>query len=294
MRVPVVLGAAIFLAATQLASAATLATSGSLLAVSSTNDTQALLHVDARTLAPVDDRSLPLDPRSGSFLRSADKSLLAFSAGNQLMFVDTVRMVQTGKLQTTAVGTLRLVSWPTPRRLLVLGFSPSRTDLFVVDPVARSVIARTPLPDGNSTVVSLPDGIAYLASPYNGIFPARVVIVKLDGTMRSVTVARIRAGIYWHRVRGVQVGDIRQPGLTADPAGGKAYVAGAGNLIAEIDLATLSVTYHRLEPASTRRLARVEKALNGPTRYASWLGDGRMAIGGTNATTVVSRNKLTV
>jgi len=80
------------------------------------------------------------------------------------------------------------------------------------------VIERTPLPSGNSTVVALPDGIAYLASPYNGIFPARVVFVKLDGTTRSVTVGRIRAGIHWHLVRGVQVGDIRQPGLTVDPA----------------------------------------------------------------------------
>jgi hypothetical protein len=118
-----------------------------------------------------------------------------------------------------------------------------------------------------------------------------VVVVNDNGSMRSVTLAGIRAGIHWHRVRGVQVGDISQPGLTADPDGHRAYVVSAANLVAEVDLSTLSVTYHRLASTSARQLTRVEKSLNGPTRYAAWLGDGRMAVAGTNATKRVSRNK---
>src|ERR1700704_4751039 len=100
MRVPAALGAAIFLAATQLVSSAAPATSRSLLAVRYTTGSRTLLHVDARTLAPLDGRSLELDPASGSFLRSADKSQLAVAAGNQLAVVDTRRLEQTGSLLT--------------------------------------------------------------------------------------------------------------------------------------------------------------------------------------------------
>jgi hypothetical protein len=183
------------------------------------------------------------------------------------------------------------VGWPTLHRLFVLGFSAAKVELLIVDPVSRTIVVRKPLPEGNSSVVTLPNGIAYLAWPYNGIFPARVIVAGLDGSTRSVTVGRISAGIHWRRVRGVQVGDISQPGLTADAAGTTAYLVGAGNLIAEIDLTSLAVTYHSLVTVSTRSLARVEKALNGPTRFARWLGDGQIAVSGTDTKTTVRRDK---
>jgi len=291
MRVLAAFGVAVVLAAIQFVSAAAPAPAHSLLALTSGSGSRTLLHVDARTLAPVDDRSVTLDSTSGPLLRSPDKSLLAVATGGTLTFVDTVGMAKTGTLEIPSVSGLRPVGWPTPQRLFVLGFSAAKVELLIVDPVARTLVTRTPLPEGNSSVVALPSGIAYLAWPYNGIFPARVVVVGLDGGMRSVTVDRIRAGIHWHRVRGVQVGDISQPGLTADASGTTAYLVGAKNLIAEIDLTSLAVTYHSLVTASTRSLARVEKALNGPTRFARWLGDGQIAVSGTNAKTTVRRNK---
>ena len=290
MRVLVDLGAALLLAATQFVSAAAPAVSHSLLAISSNNSTRTLLHVDALTLAPLDERSVTLGPASGPLLRSADKSLLAVATGGTLTFVDTVQMVKTGTLQIPSVSQLSPVAWPVARRLFVLAFSAAKNELLIVDPVSRTLVKRTPLPEGNSSVVALPDGIAYLAWPYNGIFPARMVVVGLDGAMRSVTVGRISAGIHWHRVHGVQVGDISQPGLTADPSGTTAYLVGAKNLIAEVDLASLAVTYHAVT-ASTRSLARVKKALNGSTRYARWLGNGRLATSGTNTRVTVRRNK---
>ena len=291
MRVLAGFGAALVLAATQFVSAAAPATARTLLAVSSSTSTRTLLHVDARTLMPVDDRSVTLEPTSGPLLRSPDKSLLAVATGGTLNFFDTVQMVKTGALGVPSVSQLSPVAWPVMQRLFVLGFGAAKTEVLIVDPVSQTLVTRKPLPEGNASVVALPNGIVYLAWPYNGIFPARVAVVGLDGAMRSVTVGRISAGIHWHRVRGVQVGDISQPGLTADTSGTTAYLVGAKNLIAEIDLASLAVTYHALVNASTRSLARVEKALNGPTRYARCLGNGQLAISGTNAKITVGRNK---
>ena len=291
MRVLAGLGAALVLAATQFVSAAVPAPAHSLLAVTSGTGSQTLLHVDARTLAPLDERAVTLEPGSGLVLRSPDKSLLAVATGGTLTFVDTVQMAKTGALQIPSVNRLSPVAWPVAQRLFVLAFTAAKTELLIVDPVSRALVIRKPLPEGNSFVVALPSGIAYLAWPYNGVLPARVAVVGLDGTMRSVTVGRISAGIHWHLVRGVQVGDISQPGLTADASGTTAYLVGAGNLIAEIDLASLAVTYHSLASASTRSLARVEKALNGPTRYARWLGDGQLVFSGTNAKITIGRNK---
>jgi len=279
------------LAATQFVSAAAPAAPQSLLAISSTTGARTLLHVDARTLAPVDGRTVPLEPLSGPVFRSPDKSLLAVPIGRALTFVDTVRMESIGTLQLASADQLSVVAWPTLRRLFALSRIAAHVELLVIDPIAQSVIARSPLPEGNSTVVTLPNGMAYLAWPYTGIAPSRVVVVGLDGTTNSVTVDRIRAGIHWHLVKGVQVADISQPGLTADPTGGTAYLVGATGLVAEINLPSLSVTYRALTSAPARRLARVEKALNGPTRYAKWLGEGRIAVGGTDAKTKVLRKK---
>jgi hypothetical protein len=50
--------------------------------------------------------------------------------------------------------------------------------------------------------------------------------------------------------------------------------------VAQVDLTTLDVSYHA---RTTRRLARATKQINGPMLFARWLGDGRIAVSGTNA-----------
>jgi hypothetical protein len=290
MRVLVALGAALLIAATQFVSAAAPAASRTLLAIQATNDTRTLLHVDARTLAPVDARSIALDLPNGPLLRSPDGTALAISIGAGLVFYDTVRMGKIATLNVNSFARLTPVAWPTPQRLFVLGSKGAYEEVLVVDAATYTVAAQVPVPDGNSTVVPLADGIAYLAWPSTAIAPARVVFVKSDGTSRAVTLKRIQAGIRWHMVRGVQVAEIRQPGLTADPVSGTAYLVGAKGMAAEID-SKGTVTYHPIGPVSARRLARVEKSLNGPTRYAHWLGDGRLAVAGANATATVLPNK---
>src|SRR5438552_2329751 len=148
MRVLAGLGAALVLAATQFVSAAVPAPAHSLLAVTSGNGSQTLLHVDARTLAPLDERAVTLEPGSGPVLRSPDKSLLAVATGGTLTFVDTVQMVKTGALQIPSVNRLSPVAWPVAQRLFVLAFTAAKTELLIVDPVSRALVIRKPLPEG--------------------------------------------------------------------------------------------------------------------------------------------------
>jgi hypothetical protein len=165
-------------------------------------------------------------------------------------------------------------------------YDPLGTNLVVVDPLAGRVLARRRAPGAGWPRVALPDGLVYLAAGSNGIRPARLVLVDADGNARSVVLNRIRAGIRWRTVRGVRIGDIREPGLAADTVGRKAYVVSPGELVAEVDLATLDVAYHWLNTDGTRRLA---KSINGPMRSARWLGKGRIAVSGTDAKMTVTR-----
>jgi hypothetical protein len=74
---------------------------------------------------------------------------------------------------------------------------------------------------------------------------------------------------------------MRTRGLAVDPATRRAYVVGADEPVAEVDLRTLHVTYHALAPV--RSLQARAKDIRGPYRTATWLGDGVLAVTGTNA-----------
>jgi hypothetical protein len=78
------------------------------------------------------------------------------------------------------------------------------------------------------------------------------------------------------------------PGIVADPAGRRVYVVPGGGPVAEVDVASLAVTYHRLGRSASplQRLTRwwappaEAKIISGPWRNALWLGDGQLAVTG--------------
>jgi hypothetical protein len=78
------------------------------------------------------------------------------------------------------------------------------------------------------------------------------------------------------------------PGIAADPAGRRVYVVPAGGPVAEVAVADLTVTYHRLGRSESplQRLARwwappaEAKIVSGPARTALWLGDGQLVLTG--------------
>jgi hypothetical protein len=291
VRIVASLVAMLGLAAVGLVPAAAPSSGDSLLALTTVQGQQLLVRVDPRTLARVDDSAVELPNSAGGRLRSPDGAMLAV-ADNQkpvLTFVDVRAMKTLSTLKGGQAGSVELAAWPTPSRLLAFswGCCPVRTDLIVVDPVAGKVVARHAITGSGWPNAALPNGLVYLATPVNAIRPARLVVADADGNRRSVVLDRIRAGTKRRTVHGVQYAEVRWPGLSADPTGRAAYVVAAGGLVAEVDLQTLAVSYHSVQ--GTRRLARAQKSVNGPMRYAQWIGDGRIAVSGTDAKMSITR-----
>jgi hypothetical protein len=78
------------------------------------------------------------------------------------------------------------------------------------------------------------------------------------------------------------------PALLVDPAAGHAYVASPDDVLADVDLSTLQVTYHDLTPApslldrlrSTFDTAAGAKAVSGRSRTLQIVGDHLLALTG--------------
>jgi hypothetical protein len=290
VRIVASLAAMLGLVAVGLVPAAAPSNADLLLASARVDGQQLLFRVDARTLTRTDGPTVQLPNTTGAHLRSPDGMLLVLVDNRKpvLTFVDVRAMTVVRTLRVGPATPVELAAWPRQDRLLafVWGCCPVRNDLVVVDPTAGKVLSRRPVTGSGWPNVALPDGLVYLAAPENAIRAARVVVVDGDGRRRAVVLDRIRAGTKRRTVRGTQYADVQWPGLAADPAGRTAYVVAAGGLVAEVDLATLAVTYHSLEGAGTRRL---QKSVNGPMRYAQWVGDGRIVVSGIDAKISVTR-----
>ena len=120
-----------------------------------------------------------------------------------------------------------------------------------------------------------------------GMAPARLLVADAWGNVGSVELDRVAAG---RESRSDGVLEERVPALTVDAAGRRAYVFSPDRLIAAVDLDALTVTYHDLDEERSL-LARLAgwlhppahaKASEGPTRYARWLGDGLIAVTGSD------------
>lgn len=123
-----------------------------------------------------------------------------------------------------------------------------------------------------------------------GIGTARLAVADGHGRVRAVPLRAIAAGFKQPADWSDGAGEERQAGLAVDPAGDRAFAVAAGVPVAEVDLDDLGVTYRGLSrPASLlRRLAGwlvppVEaKMVSGPLRSACWLGDGLLAVWGSD------------
>jgi hypothetical protein len=159
--------------------------------------------------------------------------------------------------------------------LLAVLESPPRAVL-AIDPSARKVLWRRSIDGSVIDARPSPDGLVVLAAPADGIGPARILSIGVDGSVRAVVLDRVSAG--FRRDQGSEdfVGERRSPGLAIDPVGNRAYVVGAGEPIAQVALASMRVSYH----GGSRTLA---KAVSGPWRVATWLGNGMLAVAGTDS-----------
>jgi hypothetical protein len=68
------------------------------------------------------------------------------------------------------------------------------------------------------------------------------------------------------------------PGFAADPQGTAAVAVTAGSRAVSVDLDSMAVTPHVL----ARTTQRVAKSIEGPQRYARWVGGGLVAVSGSD------------
>lgn len=230
--------------------------------------TVSLAALDPTTLAQ-HGRLVPLGRAEGSV--SSDRlgnRLAVASAGAGIVIVDTRRMRVTWRLPRGRL--VRAASWVAPNRLLVA----EHGSVLLLDPVRKRIVGRSQYDGLVVASARWSGGLVLLAHRSEGeIGPARLIVVGPGARTRSVDLDRILAG--WASGPTGQVPFNRaQPGLAVDPGGGRAFVAG-GTQVATIDLATLVVEYRGAERT-------LQKVATGPRRSAAWLGEGALAVTGSD------------
>jgi hypothetical protein len=255
-----------------------------------------LARLDPRSLEPLPKQQLDLRGPWWVLSVAPDRSMAVLGYGNEakgkLAVVDLARMRSLGTIGAKSLAWTQTSRWiGRSRVLLVTGELPVslHSVMLVLDPHARRVLQRQRLPGPMLASGHLPDGLVLLLAPDKGIGPATLAVVDDDAHIRTVTLSEIPAGYQSVETGALLVDRQAFPGLAVDPAGRRAYVVAAGAPVAEVDLATLRVGYHRLaKPTSPlRRLANwlvppaeAKGATDGPARRALWLGDGLVAVAG--------------
>jgi hypothetical protein len=275
----------------------------SVLGIQNTRKQSRLLRVDARTLKPLPGPSVI--PGSGSSF-SPDGSRLSFGDRfGEVSIVDALRLRVVGKISAD-YGQIVATAWLGGRVLAVVDpcctseeSSDEALSLAVLDPVANAMISTHVLAESRESV----EGAAHTGSllvlllgPRWSLGPARLVTVDAEGDVRSAALDLIPSGQEFETE-----GRMSSPGLAVDAAGGRAFVVAGNAPVAEIDLATLAVSYHQLStPISL--LSRVRNWLepeaaakvpsSGPIRHARWLGNDLLAIWGSDIHVTTSGRSL--
>jgi hypothetical protein len=171
-----------------------------------------------------------------------------------------------------------LVEWPTRDRIVAIAGRPyERYEISVVDPFAAKVRARHAFRGWFVSHERTASGAAVLLGPERRLGPARLLVADASGRFRTIALDRIEAGATHPRVRPARY---RQPGLTVDPTGRRAYVVAARDrpLVASVELASGQVEYH--EPAEAPAARASKGNVDGRWRDASWLGTDSIAVTG--------------
>jgi hypothetical protein len=271
-----------------------------LLGVSYGSPRGTLAWFEPMTLKMLPGRKVQLGGHFGSWAFSNGRRFLALGSCEGpgartpgIRFVDAHRMRVQGDLPLSPYrrGCASALTWLRPERLVavVSTGTASASEVVVVNTRARRVLRRSPLPSAPTAVGRSSEDLVLLFSSFGEFAPARLAVVDSEGTVRMRGIERILAGTVVDATSTEYRARTIQPGLAIDPDGRRAFVVPASGPVAEVDLVTLDVSYHELDPPSLLgRLLRwltpaaQAKVMEGPVREARWLGDGMLAVSGTD------------
>jgi hypothetical protein len=247
--------------------------------------TRTIARFDPVTLKRVSRRGAPAGFFTGPWAYDAGRTRLAVTRYDwpEVRILDAARLKVLGDVRLTSRGTfggVAAVRWVGRDRLLAVVRLEPGLAAVVVDTARRAVVRTSTLAGVVSDVERSADGLVALLAPEQGIGAARLGIVDADGAVRTARLPAVAIG-----TRKVGAGAdplVRsvQPGLATVPEGGLAVVVTPANRAVAVDTRTLAVTTHELEP--TRAPSSAAKAIDGPQRYAKYVGDGLIAVSGSN------------
>jgi hypothetical protein len=205
-------------------------------------------------------------------------------------------------------GVVSALSWPRPDRILAYANEccddpNGAASVVAIDPVTRRVLSRTPVNGSPLQIVRSPDSLVLLVATTSRIGPSRLEIFDAEGNHRSAKLDDLVAGYTRPAEEGGDAVMTRLiPGLAIDATGKRAFVIAPTGLIAEVDLGSLAVSYHRWveqrsaihKVASWLTPAAEAKGANGPVLSARWLEGGFLAVTGTGETATMVGGTLHV
>jgi len=249
---------------------------------------ETLVRVDARHLRQVRrSREVDLGYSSYTWAFSPDRTLIAFGrdgdhepgdiahAPSFLRIVDPFTMRIRSEISLGPGIILGAPAWLSANRIATMKIDccSDRSELVVADPTDSRVVDRRQLPSGSPLAEAQRRGrFVVVAGTRNGIAPVQLVVVESDGTIRSVALDRINGGVE----NGVDTVTTVRPAVALSRDGKTAFVVAAGGMVAEVDLASLAVTYHQVPlPAVLRG-----KVDLGSVRRADVLPTGTLVVTG--------------
>ena len=243
------------------------------------NGSALLARLDPRSLKPVS-RKVEVGEYHRTWTLSPDGSHLALGVGGQGIGIEVVDLETMKLVQRVRTGiAAEALDWLTPRRLVA---ALQRGGTALVDPGTGKILRRWAgfsFPDasaaaGGRFVLLVPQ----LRKSTPGLplrrvaGPPRLAVVDARGRLRSVTLTNIRLGV--RSSNGIPYAD--RAGLAVDRGRREAYVVAAGAPVAKVDLRTMRVSYHRLEPL----FRRPRNAVVARERGVLPLGNGQLVVFG--------------
>jgi hypothetical protein len=283
------------------------------LGIVATGASSSLVRLDPMSLKRVG-RALGLNGLAGVWALAPDYRTLALgvrrtsrSTTETLRFYSVSRPRLSGR-GVGLGGAAAALWWPRPDRILAYVNEccedpNGAASILAIDPVGRRIVSRTSLDGSVLQIARSRDSLVLLVSATNRIGPPRLELFDGDGGRRFVKLDELAAGYTWPvKSDGDPVVTRLIPGLAVDVSGNRAFVVSPGGLVAELNLSSLVVSYHRWvdEQSAGLRIAKwltpvaEAKGVNGPALRARWLEGGFLVVAGTaeTATTVGGNLKV--